>query len=627
MGERTEAELLLHLERLGFDTQGVTVDAHGTLTSAPSRQIPLRFSGLSLPTATVGEAPASSADFELGALIGAGGMGEVRSARQSALDRTVAVKFLKDGKESSTHLLQEAIVTGRLEHPNIIPVHVLALTTDGEPFFAMKRVEGTPWSHSLKAGRPLVEHLEVLQRVCDAVGFAHARGVVHRDLKPDNVMLGTFGEVYVVDWGLAVSLEDDGVLPPAKDAGVAGTPGYMAPEMVDAKGVLSAQSDVYLLGAVLHEIVTGRPPHEGDDPVKQLLSAWRGPVLRFDASVPLELVTICQKALAYAPRDRFASAAALKEALTAFLRHREALELYAQARARLKQLEQAVSDGGVMRSLYGVQAQETFTECRFGFEQVRRLWPEFEGARDGVRQAVLLMLGHELARDDARAAKALLRQLDDPPAALERQVAEAERRALEKQARFAELERNEGEREIDLALDTKARFSFVFGIVTAVVSVSVQAAVDLLGLEPTTGQAAGVFSVTIITSTVFSVALGRARETNLAQKRIGRVLGATALEAVLLWVCAWWLGVPLGTALTLYLVMVSSNWAVGAVLFDTRAWAICAAFAIATPVCLAFPRFIFLISGLATLAGFGTLGLLMRAKANHRVTPPRATGP
>jgi eukaryotic-like serine/threonine-protein kinase len=149
-------------------------------------------------------------------------MGKVFSAEQVALGREVVVKILKeDSKEESTDmLLREAMIAGRLEHPNVVPVYLLGRSASGEPIFVMRRIDGVSWASVLRdvntapgmfAGirDPLEFHLDVFLEVCDAVQFAHSRGILHRDLKPSHVMLGAFREVYVVDWGLAVSLGDD----------------------------------------------------------------------------------------------------------------------------------------------------------------------------------------------------------------------------------------------------------------------------------------------------------------------------------------------------------------------------------------------------------------------------------
>lgn len=151
-------------------------------------------------------------DFKVLGEIGRGGMGVIYSARQASLDRTVALKMLRrsvsPSRTVSDRFLGEALVTGDLDHPNIVPVHDLGVDAQGDMFIAMKLVHGTPWNQLLRTGRvdqqgsprvlSLREHLDILRKVCDAVSFAHSRGIVHRDLKPGNVMVGEFGEVLVM---------------------------------------------------------------------------------------------------------------------------------------------------------------------------------------------------------------------------------------------------------------------------------------------------------------------------------------------------------------------------------------------------------------------------------------------
>ena len=154
------------------------------------------------------DVPARQSDYELLDTIGEGGMGVVYAARQTLIDRTVAIKMLKADIARNTDqrekFLSEAVVTGDLDHPNIVPIYDLGSNETGALFYSMKRVEGTPWSKVL-GQKSLSENLETLMKVADAMGFAHARGVIHRDIKPENIMLGEFGEVLVMDWGLALS--------------------------------------------------------------------------------------------------------------------------------------------------------------------------------------------------------------------------------------------------------------------------------------------------------------------------------------------------------------------------------------------------------------------------------------
>ena len=221
-------------------------------------------------------------------------------------------------------LLREAWVTGAIEHPNVVPIHFVEVDAEGLPLVVMKRIEGVEWStlacdaaavaRRFGATDLLAWNLGVLMQVLNAVRFAHHRGVIHRDLKPSNVMIGDFGEVYLLDWGIAVSLRDDGTgrFPLATDATeLAGTPCYMAPEMLGRPGgpPLSERTDVYLAGAILYELLTGRVPHEGGDAISVLASVVASK-FEIPPSVPAEIARICERAMHADPAQRYPSAEA-----------------------------------------------------------------------------------------------------------------------------------------------------------------------------------------------------------------------------------------------------------------------------------------------------------------------------
>ncbi|MAQ14371.1 MAG: hypothetical protein CMN30_06205, partial [Sandaracinus sp.] len=349
-----DAELERTWERLGIDGTTLTMAADGTLRAEPggdeSRSTEAAATSDAIP-------PLADSEVVLGPLLGEGGMGQVWLGEQRSLRRQVAVKGLRDAVDGAlgrAALLREARVTGGLEHPNIVPVHVLVQTEDGAPRMVMKRVEGRSWTEVLAdlraEGEPLPEahlegHLRLLMQVCHAVHYAHARGVLHRDLKPDNVMVGDFGEVYVVDWGIAVALddaEDLGDLPRARDVrGIVGTLPYMAPEMVAGDGAgLGVPTDVYLLGAILHELLTGHPRHRGDAVPQLVHAAWVSapPAM---GPAPEELVDLVTRATAKDPAARPSSADAFRSELEAFLTHREANLLAREGHERLAEAQAA----------------------------------------------------------------------------------------------------------------------------------------------------------------------------------------------------------------------------------------------------------------------------------------------
>jgi serine/threonine-protein kinase len=264
--------------------------------------------------------------------LGRGGMGVVLDARQPALERSVALKVLQaKGPKARSLFDHEARVTGQLDHPNIPPVNMVGSAVDGRSYFTMKKVEGQTLEQLLRAEQPgplvherLMHHLRIIERVCDALAFAHNRGFIHCDLKPQNVMVGSFGQVYLMDWGIAraPARPGDPEVPPL----VLGTPSYMSPEQARGRiHELDERADVFSLGAVIYRIVSGRPPYRAPSTPELLQHARGAKYLALDellegAFVPAELIRIVHKAMAPAAADRYSSVTALQEDLVAFMR-------------------------------------------------------------------------------------------------------------------------------------------------------------------------------------------------------------------------------------------------------------------------------------------------------------------
>jgi serine/threonine protein kinase len=279
------------------------------------------------------EFPSANERYTLGKLLGKGGMGEVIQATDAQIGRDVAIKRMRQVTESSTaRFVREARIQGRLEHPAIVPVHELSLDEEGRPFFVMKRLTGTTLQHILETGEASHHTRRSLLRafvdVCLAVEFAHTRGVIHRDLKPSNIMLGDFGEVYVLDWGVARVVGEElpeeaqtGESSPGKtEAGaILGTVGYIPPEQLRAE-IVDVRADVYALGCILYEILAGATLHK----IGQLTAAFEDydarPSLRApDRDVAPELDALCVATTQMEPEDRLASARLLGESVQRYL--------------------------------------------------------------------------------------------------------------------------------------------------------------------------------------------------------------------------------------------------------------------------------------------------------------------
>ena len=354
--------------------------------------------------------------------IARGGMGEVLKGRDPDIGRDVAIKVLRDDlsgrPEMVGRFVEEAQIGGQLQHPGIVPVYELGTFADRRPFFSMKLVKGQTLAQLL-AARPspadgLPRSLGIFEQVAQTVAYAHARGVIHRDLKPSNVMVGSFGEVQVMDWGLAKVLPRGGVADDAaagrepdretviatarssfapdaelsRAGSVLGTPSYMAPEQ--ARGEIAAvdeRADVFALGSILCEVLTGSPAFTGRTSAETQHKAARGDtaeaLLRLDAcGADAELVVLARDCLAAEPPDRPRDAGAVRERITAYL-------------------------AGVQERLHAAEIERARAEARAAEERRRRR------LQLGLAASLLalttlggLAFTYELQRRQARAARA-----------------------------------------------------------------------------------------------------------------------------------------------------------------------------------------------------------------------------
>jgi serine/threonine-protein kinase len=329
--------------------------------------------------------------YQLFGEIARGGMGAILRGRDVDLGRELAVKVLlrshKDRPELVRRFVEEAQIGGQLQHPGIVPIFELGTLADRRPFFTMKLVQGRTLAELLRArsspGEDLARLLSIFESVCQTMAYAHARGVIHRDLKPPNIMVGSFGEVQVMDWGLAKVLRqgaieedqpvprddpdeaDDGIRTGRSGSGadasqagsILGTPGYMAPEQ--ARGEVEAideRVDVFGLGAILCEVLTGKPAFTGRDSAEAANKSIRGDLgetlARLDGcEAEPELIALTKSCLAADRDDRPRHAGAVSDRIAAFtagvqdrIRHAELARVEADARAEEQVQRRALAD-------------------------------------------------------------------------------------------------------------------------------------------------------------------------------------------------------------------------------------------------------------------------------------------
>ena len=401
-----------------------------------------------------GQAPARYLPLRFHA---AGGLGEVFVARDEELHREVALKRMKaraaQDAKNCRRFLVEAEVTGRLEHPGVVPVYGLGHDGDGRPFYAMRFIQGETLQEEIRrfheADRPgrdpgerALAFRQLLGRfvaICNAVAYAHSRKIVHRDLKPANAMLGKYGETLVVDWGLARPFTrgkgegggaEDTLAPSAGGAGetevgqALGTPAYMSPEQAEGRwDVVGPASDIYSLGATLYVLLTGQAPVEGRSVGEVLDRVKKGefaPPRQRKADVPRALEAVCLRAMALRPEDRYGSALELAAEVEHWLADEPVTAYREPLRTRLgrwgrrhKTLVAAVAAGLLVALLAGGAGawwlERQALERRQGVEaalvEVRRLQGQ---ARWGEAQAVLDQARHRLGDGGPRDLKARL---------------------------------------------------------------------------------------------------------------------------------------------------------------------------------------------------------------------------
>lgn len=305
--------------------------------------------------------------YELIRRVGIGGMASIYLATDKQLSRPVAIKVATLGSEAqSQRMIREANIVAQLEHPSIVPIHDVGTLADGRVFYAMKYVEGSTLEKFVASESSRSARLRVFLRICEAISFAHSKRILHRDLKPANIMVGAFGEVLVMDWGIARHLSEpaeSGQVTSSRDAAVdahitapgtvMGTPAYMPPEQAEGRtDDVDQRSDIYSLGAVLRFLLLG-----------SLLDVITPP-REIDSTIGRPLDAICRKAMAHLPQNRYASVDELARDVAAWL---DGLPVSAYRESLLERLGRWVSRNRViLMILVGYTVVRFFIYSLFG---------------------------------------------------------------------------------------------------------------------------------------------------------------------------------------------------------------------------------------------------------------------
>lgn len=578
MAISTDEQLEATWRRLDIDPTTLDVDATGSLSR---RNTTPRTDSARATT----EQP-SDKRIVLGEVIAEGGMGVVRSAQQVELSRSVAVKSLQPAiaDYAGSELLREARITGALEHPNVVPVHTLERDDLGRPLIVMKHLVGDPWTKRLDhPGRAmdaeaLQLELDVFEQVCNAVAFAHEHGVLHRDIKPDNVVLGGFGEVCLLDWGLAVGVGEHDIsalTPVAEVNGIEGTLPYMSPEQVAGRGdLLGLHTDIYLLGATLYHVLSGDAPHRVPDSVDDvravLMEIFTKPPAPLPESVPAELRNICQRAMAHDPQERFASVIELRDAIGAFGTHRHSAEVALRAQSELDSARRRVAAGDTGSPEVG----RALAAARFGFEQSLRSWPGNLEARQGLHETMLTTARRELEIERPDAASALLDELPDElhaGSSLSMRIGELREAVADRRDHVRALERAARDSDLGQAARIRSLFGFLFGG-------AMLAAHVVLGFghraEWFTVDHGVYLAVTSVLAMMFAIPAVLKRKQlfpNLANRRFVNSLGIMLAAEVLVFVTLWHYGLPLHHTLTVSLVQLAGSVAIKAEFLAVKA--------------------------------------------------------
>tara|TARA_X000001036_G_scaffold82132_1_gene73934 strand:+ start:3836 stop:5317 length:1482 start_codon:yes stop_codon:yes gene_type:complete len=374
-----------------------------------------------LPKLSIADVPLESGtDFKLEYKIGEGGLGQVEAAKQLCFNRRVAIKRVRSdrGNEiAEEQLKKEAQLMGELEHPAIPPVHLVGVDDSEQIALVMKFIQGNSWLEIMKRDRHkfrenelpqwyVDKHLKFFLRIGEALEFAHQKSIIHRDIKPENVVIGDYGEVYLIDWGIACKLNNDQQF---VGSSYAGTPCYASPEMVTSSPVWDVRSDVYLMGATLYQIISGKPPHLGKSVLEVFKKISNESTPQLSEVCPSTLRLICSCSMSKDPEDRYTSVHAMLEDIRYYLTQGELTELHAKATEDLQTIRSLVGS----EDEFFDEIEVIGTRCRFRLEEINYRWPDNRKATIQLLECLEILVDDAINRKRIAVARTLLKQYSD----------------------------------------------------------------------------------------------------------------------------------------------------------------------------------------------------------------------
>jgi serine/threonine protein kinase len=410
-------------------------------------------------------------DFELISQLGKGGMGVVYEGIQKSLNRAVAIKQSNVDTQYFAQIYHEAQITAFLDHPNILPVYDFAIDREGHPIQIMKKIDGVNWAqlldnphhgfwHELEVS-PLAEdrllfNLDILLKVSQAVAYAHQKKVIHRDLKPENIMIGKFGEVYVLDWGIALYIGDQEAnqlnqapspFLAQKEAkleqALVGTPAYMAPEMaITEQKIHTTATDVYLLGAILYELIHHDTLHHGSDIQTILRNIRENRLPTFASDLNIELKSLLEISLKSNPSHRPKNANVFRKILQQVVSSFQSRQLERKAFIHLEDMVKGLKIENEMgiktlnQSIFVPQEEQTlydqlndhFDEGRHYFRSSLEIYPHNQEAKRGFQKLLTLWIRRCIRREDFQLAQKYLRELPQFDTQLDVEIAQGKQK-------------------------------------------------------------------------------------------------------------------------------------------------------------------------------------------------------